>query len=67
MTDIVKRLRDAEAHAVAVIVEGATSHMLDLFREAADEIDRLTDELARLHDGRSAVSCLAVGNTLSIF
>lgn len=41
MTDIVERLRDAERHFAAIIVEGATSYTLSMMREAAAEIERL--------------------------
>lgn len=46
MTDIVERLRDAQAHFEAVIIEGSNSYLLDMCKEAADEITRLRNALA---------------------
>jgi len=45
MSEIVRRLRDGEAHYSAVLVEGLNGYSLQLFRDAADEIERLRNVL----------------------
>jgi hypothetical protein len=45
MSDLVKRLRDGEAHYSAVLIEGLNGYSLQLFKDAADEIERLRELL----------------------
>jgi hypothetical protein len=45
MTDIVERLRDHDRHVRGRLIEGLPDLCIDDMIEAADEIERLRDEL----------------------